>query len=307
MASKRYSRPDRLADVLALIQVLALDRYAHRSESGLQKELQGPPRSSDTWSTIALEHPEFFRVEKDRELPISLVARHVAPVEGGERREIDANFIGKLLEAAIDLHDREVSRGAIWRSALPTLVGVVLGGLLTVVGSYFSAMFQVDNQIAIQKLQNAREAYSRLMGRKFVTKQLYVSRYEALIFSDYHEARWKLTGSPRDSLDLQEAQRWMHRSEDLVFEITKSNQALFEDLGIVRATFDDTPQLRELVDRLWQHKVITSPGLPNEADIETLEHWKEETVRKLQAVVDSDYGRPFYDLLSYLLQQFPAR
>jgi hypothetical protein len=37
----------------------------------------------------------------------------------------------------------------------------------------------------------------RLKGRKFVTEQLYMSRYEACIFSDYHEAKWKLAGSPR--------------------------------------------------------------------------------------------------------------
>lgn len=308
MASKRYSKPDRLADVLALIQVLALDRYAHRSESGLQEELQGPPRrSSDTWSTVALEHPEFFRVEKDKELPISLVARHVALMEGGERREIDANFIGKLLEAAIHLHDREESRRSTWRSAWPSLLGVLVGGLITVIGYYFSAQFQTENQISIQRLQNARDVYSRIMGREFVTKQLYVSRYEALIFSDYHEARWKLTGSPKDSLDVQEAKRWMHRSEDLVFEIVKNNQALFEDLGIVRATFADTTQLRGLVDRLLQFKALKTSVPPKGANIEELRLWKEESVRQLQAVVDSDYGRPFDDLLDYLLKQLPIK
>ena len=43
------------------------------------------------------------------------------------------------------------------------------------------------------------------MGRKFTTTQLYVSKYEALLYSDYHEARWKLAGAPKESLDLQEA------------------------------------------------------------------------------------------------------
>lgn len=35
-----------LGDVLALIQVLALDEHAHRSEDGLSSELQGKPRSA---------------------------------------------------------------------------------------------------------------------------------------------------------------------------------------------------------------------------------------------------------------------
>jgi hypothetical protein len=52
-AMKKYSDPNRLADVMALIQVLALDEHAHRSEDGLQKELQGLPRSVKTWKEVA--------------------------------------------------------------------------------------------------------------------------------------------------------------------------------------------------------------------------------------------------------------
>jgi hypothetical protein len=39
-----YLADGRLADVLALIQVLALDSAAHRSEEGIASELQGAPR-----------------------------------------------------------------------------------------------------------------------------------------------------------------------------------------------------------------------------------------------------------------------
>jgi len=42
-----YAEPKRLADVMALIQVLALDEHTHRSEEDLKDELQGPPRSAD--------------------------------------------------------------------------------------------------------------------------------------------------------------------------------------------------------------------------------------------------------------------
>ena len=306
MGSKKYGNPGRLADVLALIQVLALDPHAHRSASGLQKELQGQPRSSNDWKSLALDHPEFFRVGSDGDHPISLVARHVVPVADGGTRELDINIVGKLLGAAIDLHDREVSRRANWRSALPTLLGVLLGGALTVGGSYLTAKVQVGNQVDLQQHQNARDVYSRLMGRRFVTKQLYVSRYEALIFSDYHEARWKLAGSPKESVDLQEAQRWMHRSEDLVFEIVKSNQALFEDLGTVRATFPNTTQLQQLVDPLWQLKALKTNAPPKDLDSEGLVKWRDEAVRQLQALVDSEYGKPIDDLLSYLLRQLPS-
>jgi hypothetical protein len=41
MARTLYTRSKRLSDVLALIQVLALDKATHRSEIGISDELQG--------------------------------------------------------------------------------------------------------------------------------------------------------------------------------------------------------------------------------------------------------------------------
>ena len=55
-----YTKPGRLSDVMVLIQVLALDTDAHRSERGLVGELQGPPQSATRWTEIASDHPEFF-------------------------------------------------------------------------------------------------------------------------------------------------------------------------------------------------------------------------------------------------------
>jgi hypothetical protein len=57
-----YLAEGRLADVLALIQVLALDEHAHHSKDGLASKLQGPPRSAENWPQVAKRHPEFFRV-----------------------------------------------------------------------------------------------------------------------------------------------------------------------------------------------------------------------------------------------------
>jgi hypothetical protein len=74
-----YLKNGRLADVLALIQVLALDKHAHRREAGLQDGLDGPPRSADTWQEVAEAHREFFRSAPDGTHRISLVARHVTP------------------------------------------------------------------------------------------------------------------------------------------------------------------------------------------------------------------------------------
>lgn len=131
--NSKYLKAGRLSDVLALIQVLALDPSTHRSEigktseklRGLQGELQGGPASDETWTAIALEHPEFFRVNEEKESPISLVARHVTPKNSEGVRELSGDFIGKLLELAVDLHDRQIKLAERWTYLIPIWVALI--------------------------------------------------------------------------------------------------------------------------------------------------------------------------------------
>jgi hypothetical protein len=95
----------------------------------------------------------------------------------------------------------------------------------------------------------------------------------------------------------------MHRSEDLVMEIVKNNQALFEDLGTVRATFGDQPQLRNLVASLSALHALKTPPPPTAADTNAIERWRDELVRQVQQLAASDYGKRFDDLLGYRFQQ----
>src|SRR5207245_2689289 len=60
--SREYLHPGRLEDVIALIQVLGLDKSTKRGESALDVELCGTPASARDWLDVGRQHPEFFRV-----------------------------------------------------------------------------------------------------------------------------------------------------------------------------------------------------------------------------------------------------
>ena len=137
--SNQYIKTGRLADVLALLQVLALDKYPHRSDKGLLEELQGKPQSAKLWSTVAKDHPEFFRVKEDDENPVSLVARHVVPKNQQGDQELPPEFIGKLIDAAIELHDRQVRRAERWTYLIP-LWAVLIAGVFSVITALVKAM-----------------------------------------------------------------------------------------------------------------------------------------------------------------------
>ena len=131
-----YLQPGRLADVLALIQVLAYDRHAYRSEDGLDDELQRKPAIGDTWMALAQQHPEFFRVRNDptRKPRVALLARYVLDhqqlPDGEEKRPpLDVSVTNKLMELAIQLHDKQLERKNRWKSVvLPMAVAVVAAG-----------------------------------------------------------------------------------------------------------------------------------------------------------------------------------
>jgi hypothetical protein len=132
-----YLRENRLADVLALIQVLALDEYPYRSDGGLTDELQGAPASAPSWREVALEHPEFFRVSKKEDSRLSLTARHVMPkAEEKQRQPLPADFTHQLLRTALELHDRQREAASWWRPFVP-LIAAVLTGVLTFGGGYY--------------------------------------------------------------------------------------------------------------------------------------------------------------------------
>lgn len=125
-----YTKKYRLADVLALIQVLAMYEYAHRTHDGIQKEFQGDPRSAGSWIQIAKEHQEFFRVREGKGTEISLIARHAK--EGYP--ELTSEYTAKLMETAIKIHDSQLNSSRSWTFWMPVIgafIGVLFAKFLT--------------------------------------------------------------------------------------------------------------------------------------------------------------------------------
>ncbi len=187
------------------------------------------------------------------------------------------------------LLDHSNLRPTVWVPAVIALLVVVIGPYL--------------NYKAQEKLtgkQKRQEAYSILMGQKLVITQLYVSRSEAYIFSDYHERKSQLAGTGVESLDFQEAQRWMHKSEDLVLEIAKSRQNLFETLGLIGSYFSSSDKLKELSRQIYNSKGLEIKIRPFDKSAEDLEAWKVKSVNEVQELVEKEYTKLIDELVNYL-------
>jgi hypothetical protein len=96
---------------------------------------------------LAKDHPELFRVRDDdpdeEKLDrVSLVSRYVAPycVEKGKkvRDPLNPNVVQKLIEVAIELHDRQLEKAQLWKSYVPIIVAVT-AGVFTIFGIFLKS------------------------------------------------------------------------------------------------------------------------------------------------------------------------
>jgi hypothetical protein len=120
-----YTKRNRLADVLALIQVLALYKHAFRTQGGIKEEFQGEPISAESWISVAKEHQEFFRVREGKGTEISLIARYAQE----NHAELTPEYTAKLMETAIKIHDSQLNSSRWWTFWMP-VIGAFMGVLL---------------------------------------------------------------------------------------------------------------------------------------------------------------------------------
>lgn len=142
MKPTRYSDPNRLGDVMALIQVLALGRHVIKSEEELTETLQREPTSKGiTWSELADNHREFFRVlwldEEHRKGNVALIWRHALPaqektdLQERKREPLSSESVAKLMEIAVSLHDREMTRKQRLAYLVP-IGAVIIAGVFSI-------------------------------------------------------------------------------------------------------------------------------------------------------------------------------
>jgi len=182
---------------------------------------------------------------------------------------------------------------AVWIPAVVALIVAVIAPFLTY-------QLGLNAQLKLTGKQKRQQAYSELMGEKAVLTQLIVSRFEAFINSDYHEARWKIAGQPKDSFDLQESQRWMRKSEDLAIEVAKSRKSLYDTLGLIRSYFPHSSRLKELTHRIYHSKGLEIKARPFGLNAAQLEPWAIKAVKEIQEIVENEYAKPIDDLVIYL-------
>jgi hypothetical protein len=155
---RRYTLPHRLSDVIRLITVLSLDKWAFRQIASIKVALRGDPESLATWKDVADAHPEFFR-PNGAEDHIALLIRSYRPEnEDDQRAPLSIPETQKLIDVAISLHEKEIEgmqRNSHW---VPIIVAII--ALLGVLASAYIA--NVSNDDVKQKIDNLSSQIQKL-------------------------------------------------------------------------------------------------------------------------------------------------
>jgi hypothetical protein len=148
---------NRLADVIAAIQVMGAYKFYKLDFSNWADRITGDKNNADYWKKIFEQHPEFFRLDSLKE-KASLVWRRQYPKRYNvdtnaiitkeefyrltdadklriSRNPLEAETIRSLVQTAIDLHSRALDhlQDRRWwiplaASTIGGLVGAIIGG-----------------------------------------------------------------------------------------------------------------------------------------------------------------------------------
>jgi hypothetical protein len=159
-SSSPYLRDKRLNDIVAAIQMMAVNDRYRMSASDWARMIEGNPNREDYWCDVFVEHPEFFRTSEIHPGNYALILRRALPSRYHRKRGIvltreEYDILTKeerdrymsraplsqdqtkmLLDTAIALHKNAVEAQRDWRWWVPaglgfvgSLAGAILGGL----------------------------------------------------------------------------------------------------------------------------------------------------------------------------------
>jgi hypothetical protein len=193
------------------------------------------------------------------------------------------------VEAMSEILIKLIDSSAFWG-----FLGVFCGSLSAIIGSFIN--FWGQQFLSSRKVK--RDVFGKLFGVKHIIKQYYISRFEAYIFSDYYEQKNHIRPS---DLFLNEAIRWMKRSEDLVENLCRTESELKEIGAAILSTFSLTKKQTVVVKKLLDHKIPSIQSRSSEIqDMNQLDRWKEEAIAKLTLLVEDIFNSDFEKVIEIL-------
>jgi len=181
-----------------------------------------------------------------------------------------------------------------------TLKAILITSVLTLIGVCITTYVVQDLRDKSHREEFLREKrlqlFGDMMGLRVALSQSTVSLQETKINQAYHQAKFSLT---HDKLNLDEAMRYVQRSEMLLPEITRDRKRLYELAGSVAVLFPGIPlDIFANVSKIGILEPAPSPkGI---AQVSELEVWRVKQVDLAREHIDQQFRQSVGRLVNHM-------
>jgi hypothetical protein len=124
MARSPYLKPNRLADIIAAIQFMAMHERSSLAPEDWAEGISGDSMKAIQWKTVFCDHPEFFRPSPNNQGYYALVWRRALPRLYFRR---ESRMVTPAEYAAMSAEDRKlVSRPPVPEEQVKTMIGLAI-------------------------------------------------------------------------------------------------------------------------------------------------------------------------------------
>ncbi|MCX6677499.1 MAG: hypothetical protein NTU95_06090 [Methanothrix sp.] len=216
---------------------------------------------------------------------------------------MDLNFTYPIVLNAIL---NQLPQNLLANPAITTLLGVVIGWLL----NFSASIIQEKKQYRINRMQRQEQAYSELMGLRLMTDQLYLLMNDAYTLSAWINARERLQLPSLAKLGKIEEK---HREcNELIFELARNNQRLWETIGLIQVLFSPSEELERLISpfepaiiKLREHRELIVDYYER-ATVDNVDNPPHVATEEIEESIHKYVDIPFEALQKYLGDQINA-
>jgi hypothetical protein len=159
---------------------------------------------------------------------------------------------------------------------------------------------QARTQSQIADRQKRFQAFRDLMGEKFLISEFHITKLDADINVQYDYARWTREDSQMKPIIYDDLKDQLHWGQQMILEIAKKNEELFQTVGMVTVLYPSSPELKRITKRIYQTGVMEVQPPHSGITLAELEAWKKEAYSRSQEFVEKQYERPITELLNYM-------
>jgi hypothetical protein len=181
-----------------------------------------------------------------------------------------------------------------------TLKAILITSVLTLIGVCVTTYVVQDFRDKSHREEFLREkrlqSFGDMMGIRVALSQSAVSLQETKINQVYHQAKFSLT---HDKLNLDEAMRYVQRSEMLLPEITRDRKRLYELAGSVAVLFPDIPL--DIFANLSHIGILEpAPSPKGIAKVSELEVWRVKQIDLAREHIDKQFRHSMGRLVNHM-------